>query len=100
MNNVRERECMKQIERDIQEPKYCIKRWQNHLTETEDKLLYLEYGFAASNHKITRNLEIIQWLQDDAKKNDLRVIGVSEKAGINTNEIQYLQKLEQKTSQA
>ena len=93
----RQTECIKQIQRDIQEIKTSIESCQNHLNETEDRISDLEDKIAASEQerkdllKITRNQEItIQQLQDDAKKNNIRLIGINEKEGDNTNDIKRL----------
>ena len=85
---------MKQIQRDIQEIKNSIESCKNHHNKSEDRISDLEDKIAASEHemkdllKITRNQEItIQQLQDDAKKNNIRLIWMNEKEGDNTKDI-------------
>ena len=87
-------EYMKQIQRDTQEIKNLIESCQSCLNKSEDRISDLKDKIAASEQerkdllKITRNQEIIiQQLQDDAKKNNIRLIGINEKEGSNTNDI-------------
>lgn len=47
----KEIEHRKKIERDFQEIKNFIEGWQNHLNETEDRLLDLQHKIAASDHE-------------------------------------------------
>lgn len=54
----KEIECMKQIQRNIQEIETSFKSWQKGLKETEDSLSDLEGRIMASNHKMKDLLKI------------------------------------------
>lgn len=74
-------------QRDIQEIKNSIESWQNLLNQTEGRLLDLEGIVVASDQerkallKTERNQKVtIQELQDDAKKNNIRLTGISKRS--------------------
>lgn len=88
---------MKQFQRDIQENKTSITSWQSRMNENEDRVSNLEDTVAASERvrkdllKTTRMQEkIIHHLQDDAKMNNVRLMGINEKEGVNTNDIKRI----------
>ena len=90
-------EQMKQFQRDIQENKTSNTSLQNRVNESEDRISDLEDTKAASEKerkdllKTTRMQErIIQHLQDDAKMNNVRLIGINEKEGVDTNDIKRI----------
>lgn len=90
-------EHMNQILRDIQENKAATESYQNRLNEAEDRISDLEDSMAASDRERTDLVKTariqeksIQQLQDEAKRNNVRIIGVNETAGSNTNDIKRL----------
>ena len=87
-------EFMKQTQRDIQETKNSIESMQNRLKEAEDRILDLEDRITVSDQeriellKITKQHEMtIQKLHDDAKSNNIRIMGISEDTGVQANDI-------------
>ena len=90
----KEMESMKQIQTDIQEIKNSIESMQSRLRESEDRISDIEDRIVVKDHenrdflKIVRDHEkSIQQLLDDAKKSNIRFIGVHEKTGESTIDI-------------
>lgn len=90
-------EYIMQMHRDIQEIKNSTESCKNRLNESEDRISDLEDRIAASEQerkdllKITRNQETtIQQLQDDAKKNNIRMIGINEREGDNMKDVRRI----------
>ena len=84
---------MQEADSKCWEIKTSVTSWQNHFNESENRLSDLEDTIAA-NEKVRKDLlkttrmqkKIIQHLQDDAKMNNVRLIGINDKEGVNTND--------------
>lgn len=80
--------------KDIEEIKISLTSWQNNLNKSEDRILDLE-DMVAESGKIRKDLQqtimmqakLIQYQKEYTNRNNMRLIGINEKEGINKNDI-------------